>query len=151
MDRNQKQLGYNALLKLIEKKIETVETEIALSNESMGDFCKSSAGDKHETTRAMAHIELDKKQQQLELNSRLKTVLLSIDLPKKFATVDVGSYVITSNGDFFISIPLGSIKTDSGNFYAISLASPIGQKLKGKRVGDAIEINGNSFTVEHIL
>lgn len=151
MNKNQKQLGYNALLKLIDKKIETIENEISLSNDSMGDFCKSSAGDKHETTRAMAHIELDKKQQQLVLNSRLKTALLSIDLSKEHTTVNVGSYVITSNGDFFISIALGSIKTDTGNFYAISLASPIGQKLKGKNVGDAIEINGNSFTIEHIL
>jgi len=151
MDLHKKEIAYSALLVLIEKKIETIENEIALSEETMGDFCKSSAGDKYETDRAMAHLEISKNQQQLDLNIRLKTQLLTIELSKNQKAIDVGSYVITSKGDFFISIALGTVKADFGSFYAISLGSPFGTKLKGKKVGDSITINGNCFIIEDIL
>ena len=151
MNSQKKIVCYNALLKLIENKIETIKNEISISHEAMGDFCKSSVGDKYETGRSMANIELSKKQKQLDVNLHHKTSLLTIELSKKHTSVDIGSYVVTSKGDFFISIALGNVTTDFGSFYAISLASPFGAKLKGRALGDSITINGNCFVIENIL
>ena len=65
--------------------------------------------------------------------------------------VIVGSAVKTTTNNFFISVSAGKIDIEDGSYFAISHLSPIGMLLMGKSQGDAIEFNGNKFTIKEVI
>lgn len=130
----------------LEKSLEEARREYALAKESRDSDTKSSAGDKFETGREMMQREMDKLSALVDntLNSIAKLDRIA-DLPASIV-ISEGSLVETDQETYFISIGYG--KLDS--FYAISIESPLGVELKGKRVGDCIEMRGRNITIKHI-
>jgi hypothetical protein len=119
--------------------------------ESRDNDTKSSAGDKHETARAMVQIEIDKSEDQLKKTIDLQSELLSLNLDKEYKKIEKGCLVVTNTETFFISIGLGKILFNDSIYYAISLASPIGALLKDKVVGDKVQFNGREILVREIF
>ena len=144
---NTRQAIVQHLLGLLEERILETEQAIASTRESRDSESKSSAGDKYETGRAMAQIELDKLQQQLQHNLSLKTELLKIDPKTVYDTIGFGTLVKTDKGNYFIAVALGKISIENETFYAISLASPIGQALKNGKSGDQLTFNGSTIQI----
>jgi len=138
------------LKELMDDKIETVNFEIAQLMSSRDSDTKSSAGDKHETSRAMAQIEIENAQHQLSRFLGMREELDKIDQSKVSISIQHGNLVETNKGFFFFGIGLGKIEMNQEILFAVSLASPIGQVFKSKKVGDEFEFNGNSYSVEHI-
>ena len=102
---------------------------------------KSSAGDKHETGRAMIQIEREKLGRHFIENDKYLTKLNSILENTSLVSVSFGSLVITNNTNYYLSIPAGCIKLSHKTFCCISLKSPMGLLLIGKEVGDQICYN----------
>ena len=140
-----------ALNKLLDKKIDALKATIADVSDSMKNDTKSSAGDKFETGREMMQMELNNKQGQLNKQVQLKKDLAQIDTKKQNSTVDFGSLVISNKGKYFISVALGKIVINNTEYYALSLASPIGQALKGHKQGDSISFNRQNIVIEDVL
>jgi transcription elongation GreA/GreB family factor len=109
------------------------EIEISLQSET-----KSSAGDKHETGRAMLQLEREKLGKQLAENDILKEVISKIDITKSNSLVGLGSLVYTTDTCYFIAIGVGEVVIDNQKFYIVSTKAPISQALLGKRIGDNI-------------
>ena len=126
----------------LDKKIADVNNAILSSKESRDSDTKSSVGDKHETSRAMMQIELDQSEGQLINLLRLKNEINQINLKQDFKKVTTGSLVTTNEGVYFISIGIGKIEVTNKDYYAISLASPIGLLLKDKIAGEKIQFQG---------
>ena len=135
------------LRSILEKSLEEARREYNLAKESRDSDTKSSAGDKFETGREMMQREMDKLSALVDntLNSIAKLDRLT-DLPAA-AVISEGSLVITDQETYYISIGYG--KLDS--VYAISIESPLGVELKGKRVGECIEMRGRKITIKSIL
>ncbi len=135
------------LRSLLEKSLEEARREYILAKESRDSDTKSSAGDKFETGREMMQREMDKLSALVDntLNSIAKLDRLT-DLPAS-AVISEGSLVVTDQETYYISIGYG--KLDS--VYAISVESPLGVELKGKRVGECIEMRGRKITIKSIL
>lgn len=135
------------LRSLLEKSLEDARREYILAKESRDSDTKSSAGDKFETGREMMQREMDKLSALVDntLNSIAKLDRLA-DLPAS-AVISEGSLVVTDQETYYISIGYG--KLDS--VYAISIESPLGVELKGKRVGERIEMRGRKITIKSIL
>ena len=148
---NLKYLSQQKILTLLNSKTESIESHITSTKESRDNNTKSSAGDKHETSRAMMQIELENNQKQLQQTLTLKQELSKINLERKYTTADFGSLVLTDKGKYFISIGIGKIEVENETVFAISLASPIGQQLKGKKKGDVVTFNGNTIEVLEVL
>jgi transcription elongation GreA/GreB family factor len=129
---------------VIEKVISEIET-------SLQSETKSSAGDKHETGRAMLQLEREKAGNQLAEIDKQVELLLKIDFHKANQTVSLGSIVFTTDANYFISISAGEIKVNDQEFYAISLNTPIGQLLAGKRINDIIVFRNNKFKIINLL
>jgi hypothetical protein len=144
-------LLFNSCLALIDERIAAAQQYLDGISESVNDETKSSAGDKHETGRAMAQIEQEKAARQLNDAIKMKTELQRIDLSKSGDTIVPGSVVITDKQHFFISVPAGAIIASGKSFYAVSPVSPIGKALMGKKAGEKLELNGNSFSIEKLL
>ena len=130
----------NHRLKVINKTIEGIE-------KSFHSETKSSAGDKHETGRAMLQLEREKAGNQLAEVQKLQQILHRIDIKKEHKNIALGSIVITNNINYFISISAGELATESGKFYAISASTPIAKLLISKQKGDLINFRNNHFKI----
>jgi transcription elongation GreA/GreB family factor len=58
--------------------------------------------------------------------------------------------VFTNQGIYFILIGLGKISVGGNNYYAISLASPIGMLFSKKKVGDEIDFQHQRLRINEI-
>src|SRR5688572_22056225 len=106
---------------VMEEKIRDARLHLAGITESVNDETKSTAGDKHETGRAMAQIEQEKAARQLAEAEKLSAALARIRSDET-TSIGTGSIVVTSSGIFFISVPLGAITVSGQSFFAISIA-----------------------------
>ena len=130
-------------LKLLEKR--KVELKIALESED-----KSSAGDKHETGRAMIQIEREKLGKQILLNEDVIKKLISFEENIKTDFVSLGSIVVTDNLNYYLSIPAGFLKIEAKTYYCVSPISPIGMLLLGKKIKDQIYFNKRTSKILEI-
>ena len=112
---------------------------------------KSSAGDKHETGRAMLHLEREKLGNQLAQVQKLQETLSRIQIEKTSKTIGLGSVVYTSQANYFIAISAGQFQIDNVVFYAISAQTPIGKLLIGKKLGDEISYREMKFIIKKTI
>jgi hypothetical protein len=130
-------------LKVLEKRKK--ELKLALESED-----KSSAGDKHETGRAMIQIEREKLGKQISLNEQVFKKLISFEKNINTDIVCLGSIVITDNLNYYLSIPAGFLKIESKMYYFVSPISPIGMLLLGKKIKDQIYFNKKTSKILEI-
>ena len=131
-----KSLIIKEINKSIDAKKISVQEMLQDTIDSRNNDNKSSAGDKHETSRAKIQIEIDQLTKQLDLLNRQKLHLNSIDFSKNNEKATIGSLVKTNNGTYLISIGFGKVIIENEVFYAISSASPIGRLFNNKLKGD---------------
>ena len=103
---------------------------------------KSSAGDKYETGRAMAQLEIQKLTPQLAEKENMLRILKMIDSGKVYKQVELGCLVQTEMACYFISVPLGKVALEGIEWFCISPASPIGLRLMGLKNLAHFEWNG---------
>lgn len=132
------------------EKTSAIQADIASTLSARNTDTKSSAGDKHEVGRAMIQQELDQQEAQLAKLHALQQELARVPMQRIFDHVAFGSLVTTDQGLYFIAIGLGQVDMRGESCFAVSLASPIGQALKGKRFGDVVDFNGRKFLVQGI-
>jgi transcription elongation GreA/GreB family factor len=142
-----KEIIYNQVLLILASREDTAREAIALAQESKKTDTKSSAGDKFETGRAMIQQEMDKAESQLSKVLEMRQTLSMIDESKKSEEVEFGSLVETDQGTYFISVGIGAFELDLQKYYCISLASPIGKALNGKKEGDIINFQDTKIGI----
>ncbi len=131
----------------LEVRKDALNQALNAAKESRDNETKSSVGDKYETGRAMAQAEVDKIKTQIQQTANLKTQLSTIDPDKQFEKVGVGSLVKTDQKTYFISIGIGRIEIEKEEIYCISMASPIGQLLQHKQLGEIFSFRGNEIKI----
>ena len=131
----------------VEQREANIKETIASNKQSLENETKSSAGDKHETGRAMLQLEMEKAGKQLASVQHMKTTLSKIKIDKEHSNASLGSIIHTSNGYFFLSISLGSMKVDNEYYFGVSIASPIGKLLLGKTTKDSFQFNNTNYVV----
>ncbi len=142
MSAEQKKALYKLCAEAIESRIAHAKEALQLAQESANDETKSSAGDKHETGRAMAQLEAEKANAQLDQAVQLKRELEKLDPEITSEKVVVGSLVICKTSRFLLTVSAGKLDHDGFPYFAISAASPIGKLLLGKQAGDSVSFNG---------
>lgn len=142
---------YNECVLYIERREGTVNTIISSNQKALTSETKSSAGDKHETGRAMLQLEMEKASQQLHGISVMKEILSKVDITKNSNIAHLGSVISTNKGNYFLSISAGQIKVDNELYFAISSSSPIGKLLLGKKIGESLTFNQNTIIIDTIF
>ena len=104
---------YNLCLESIDARLLTVKATMDEIQESLLSETKSSAGDKHETGRAMLQLEREKAGNQLAEILKIKTNLSKINASNQSKKVILGSVVYTNKANYFISISAGELEVDS--------------------------------------
>jgi transcription elongation GreA/GreB family factor len=135
----------------ITKRFDTIQRTILDLQNSLVTETKSSAGDKHETGRAMLQLEREKAGQQLAIVENVKQILAKIDVTATAAQTRLGSVVYTNKANYYIAISAGVLKVENDEFYAVSAATPIAKCLLGKKAGDHITFAGQSFKILKVI
>lgn len=135
----------------VNNRLGAVQNTIQEIQESLTSETKSSAGDKHETGRAMLQLEREKAGQQLAEIQKINQLLSKIDCSKSSKTVSLGSIVMTTASHYFIAISAGVLETNSTSYYAISANTPISKSLLGKSSGDQIQFRDQRFKIIEVF
>jgi len=149
MYRLKKEL-YNVCVQFVNKREETVNQIITSNQNALMSETKSSAGDKHETGRAMLQLEMEKASQQLEGIHQMKVILGKISIENNSKIIRLGSLVVTNLANYFLAISAGQITIANSSYYAISPSSPMGKILLGKKAGDEFVFNGKTVAIQKI-
>lgn len=129
---------YELCLQRVEQMLQTAEQSISQAEEARQSETKSSAGDKFETGRAMAHAEMHKAQRSFVEAKILMTELKSMNRHTEYERIQKGALIETTTGMYFLSIGLGKLNLQDTTYYALSVQSPLGQLFLNKGVGDHI-------------
>ena len=135
---------------LLKFKLEEVQKQVDELEISRNLDSKSTAGDKHETGRAMAQLEIDRVREQLTKSLDQLASFNQIDFKHNGETVRIGSYVKTKSFKILLGIGLGKIEIQGTTILAISIASPVGQQLLEKKSGDHFNMGSNQITITEI-
>lgn len=145
-----KSLVKNKLLEVLNEKLELLNELIIEIRESLTNDSKSTVGDKHETSRAMAQLEQEKLGNQIAQCEKLRDVVRRIDSDKIYTSVQAGSLVQTDKRYYFLSVGSGSIDVNGTEIFCIAPAAPFAQLLMGKMPGDEISFQGRKETIKSI-
>jgi len=118
-------------------KLSYLRTNLQQAIVSRNSNSKSSAGDKFETSREMAQIEIQKIE-----NEILKTQQFITDLASKAI-----QFIITNKGAFLISIPFGKLMVNTTEVFCISNSAPITSPLINTKVSANFDYRGVAYNV----
>lgn len=134
----------------VNKRLDTVTEIISSNQKALQSETKSSAGDKHETGRAMLQLEMEKAGQQLSGINLMKEILGKTNISKVAEVAHLGSVIETDFVDYFLSISAGQLTVLDKVYFAISVSSPIGKLLLGKKITEKFSFNGKTVTINKI-
>lgn len=137
------------ILSVLRSNTDLLENELKSINEEKNSISKSSAGDKHETSRALMQSEFDKIYNNYQSQLNQLKVIESLDISDK-SKIGLGSLVETDSSILFIGIGLGIHQIDNKKVLIVSKASPIGKQIDGKEEGDYILLNNNKEKIIRI-
>lgn len=141
---------FRACEEQIEKRIASIQDRWQSIAESRDEETKSSAGDKYETGRAMMQMEEEKVKVQLSEAILTKNTLSKIILDSSSDTIKPGSLVKTNKGFYFLAIGIGKLTVEGQIYYAVSIQSPIGEKLLDQKSGGEFIFNGMKMIIEKV-
>ena len=153
---DKEKLEYKILSK--EKAVQILQSRINTSSDAMleaqqaaNEEGKSSVGDKYETSRAMAQIDRDIHARQLETAQKELSFLQQVDINRFCNKVEVGAYVYSNQEKYFFLIGLGPVEIKNEKIVFLSISSPIGKTLLGKKAGDKVTFNGNEILIKEVF
>ena len=135
----------------VNTRLQTIQTIIFSHQKALSSETKSSAGDKHETGRAMLQLEMEKAGQQLAAVKQMQQTLAKISTLSSSANIALGSVIKASSAYYFLSISAGKLKDKETEYFAISTSSPIGKLLVWKKAEDSFTWRGKEITIDHVL
>lgn len=141
---------YRQCMEYATQRIDTARMALNYAQESANAEDKSSAGDKYETGRAMAHLEREKALEQLNEATKLKSAMEKMSLTYESDRVRLGSIVFTDTLNFYLAISAGKLIIHGVEFLTLTPASPLGVNMMGLKKGDRFIFNKQTLVITEI-
>lgn len=151
LDLSFKKAVWKACSEQISQKLEAVNQQLKEQLEASANEGKSTAGDKHETGRAMAQLEQEKTGNQLAELEKMQQQFQRLTEVSVLSKAGNGALLNLNNLYVYIAVPLGKIRVKDMEVMVISSASPMGALLIGKQKGDKIQLNGRESVVLDLI
>lgn len=148
--KEKKQRLYALCNNYVQERVNNAQQQIQSIQQAANDDTKNTAGDKHETGRAMMHLEREKADLQLIEAQKLANMLERVNITNKPSTIQTGSLATTTQGLFFICIGAGKLKLESETVWAVAPTSPVAQAMIGKKPEESYSLNGREFKILEI-
>jgi hypothetical protein len=104
-------------------------------------------GDKHETSQAMAQLEIEKQQVSLGNQLAMQDVLMRLDPTLPQVRLCKGALVRTDSGLFNVAVGLGRVALNGQDVRVLSPQASLVGVLKGRAIGGAALFNGREHTL----
>ena len=143
----EKKALYDLCSNFVQSKIDMIQNAIQNAQEAANNETKSTAGDKHDTSRAMMQLEVEQKSKQLIEATKLKQALLQFTPESGSEMVSLGSLVKTDVGNYYVSVSIGKLDIEDEMYFAVSPVSPLASQMIGKKEGEKFEFNGRNITI----
>lgn len=138
---------YKACQSYAQSKIDEIKLAISSAQDAANSETKSTAGDKHDTARAMMQLDVEQKSKQQAEAEKLKMALAQFSPHSGKSEIGLGSLVQTNGANYYISVSAGKLEIEGVLYFAVSPISPIAQVMKGMRKGDGFKFNGKRFEI----
>ena len=147
---NRKEKLYNHCRYLLQERVDKAQKAILAAQEDANSETKSSAGDKYETGRAMAHLdkEMHTKRHAVALSELYR--LEAINISETTETVSIGSLITTNIGNYFVAVGLGIVQLEGQVYKVISADSPMGKVLLHQEEDDEIMFRKKQIVIQAI-
>lgn len=142
---------YALCQKGLEERMQAIRTALKEAQDSANVETKSSAGDKHETGRAMMQLETE------QLSTRMREVLSEQDrlqrVPdsKSSRIIEPGALVFTDTLKLYFAVSVGKLLLDGEEYFALSLQTPLGMVAHGRQEGDTFAFQRKEYRVNKIF
>ncbi len=141
---------HEALTTRLRQEIAAMKEELQSVQLSANNETKSSAGDKYETGRAMAQLEIEKLTGLLLEKEKALAFAAGLSLDA-MDSVRPGSLAVTSMGHFYVTVNGGEFNMKSMKIRCISPASPLAVAMREKRAGDTFDLMQKRQTVSAVI
>lgn len=148
-----KEVVFQTLTIKLEERYREIKEAWGVLLESNQQEGKSSAGDKHETSAAMLHLELEQLGRQLEDQNRQYAEVQRM-APVKQETdgsVRMGRLVSTSKGWYYVITGFGKLNVNGLDVWVISPQSPLGQAMLGRKKGEEFSWGNLKVKIEEVI
>lgn len=135
----------------VTERLERLNRQAKEISDALTSETKSSAGDKHETGRAMLQLEREKLGAQLAEAEKMQALLHKVPKNIAFTSVGLGALVVTNGSVYFIAVSAGEITHENEKVYCISPATPIGKLVMGKQAGDSFNFQNKNATILTVI
>lgn len=135
----------------VDKDLEEAKARMASLKESLGAESKSSAGDKHETGRAMIHLEQERVQDTVGRLEHMRGVLVQrATQGKAIQRVSPGALVETTGPWVLVGVPMGKVQLPDALVLCVGAEAPLAQKWHGAQPGDQVVLGSQQLTIQAI-
>ena len=139
------------LLDHVDKDLAEAKARMASLKESLGAESKSSAGDKHETGRAMIHLEQERVQDTVGRLEHMRGILIQrASQDKAIQRVSPGALVETTGPWVLVGVPLGKVQLPDALVLCVGAEAPLAQQWHGAQPGDQVALGPQKLTIQAI-
>lgn len=143
---------HKACREQLKQSLSNLDRALRDSREALSAEAKSTAGDKHETGRAMVQLEMEKLGGQLLQAERQLNLVKRLRPDERCQQFKPGALAkIAGSQYYFLGPALGEIKVEGKTIYALSVASPLAQAMLGKKAGDSFTFRGKVMQVQELV
>ena len=137
---------FAALESHLQAAVKEGESHLSSLQDALASEAKSTAGDKHETGRAMIHQEMRQVNDTLQ---RSQSALQELTRLSQNTTTPVrvaaGVLVETTGPWVLVGLPFGKLSLDEGLVLGVSVEAPLAQAWHGAQVGDEVRFGPNTL------
>lgn len=141
---------YQQLIHHLETRIQELKEAITSLKEEQAEGGKSAMGDKYETSAELTRTEIEKFQVQWNQYQKWEATVKNFAAQSTSSLVKPGSIVFTDTQVFLVGIAVGKLSVKQQDIYCLSAASPMGQALLGKKVGQSISLNQQELKIKKL-
>ncbi len=137
----------------VNKRIENLNAAITNSQESANQESKSTAGDKHDTSRAMMQLEVERLSAQLANAEKMLIELKQAEHLQSEKNNLAGKIIQTDYAAYFVAVAAGKISVNDKDYFIVSSDSPVVSEIKKRRKapdGEFFELNGKQIRIAEI-
>ena len=132
-------------------KLLALREQISANRENLSSATKSSAGDKHETGRAMLQLEQEKLGSSYAEAEKIMQLLMRVPFEKSYNQIKVGSLFQTDQGLFLLAASFGKVTYLKQEVFVLGPSAPLSQILLGKSLGEEIQWQGKRICISAII
>jgi len=146
-----KQQLKDVCLTVLADRIRTAEQAMTDAQEAAKGEGKSSAGDKYETSRAMAHLNSEMNARQLQEAKHELAELQLLNPSARYSHVTTGAVVVCQEQTYFIALGLGPTVVNEQKITFLSPQAPIASMLHHKRASDSVVFNNKLVEIIEVF